>query len=117
MKETIEMVDWLGDVVSQSVVSFEDGAQAKDSADFFDELIEAPKALGAFFQNVKTEASQTLPEEIEQLWGFQVEKLIESGVHPMAAQTIISGLKTAHFGYAWAVQAAKDEKVISITKK
>lgn len=112
--ETTELVEWLGDMSTQSVISFKDGAQGRDAADFFDELIATPKALGGFFQKAKSEAASTTDLDIDALWAAQVEKLKAAGVHPMAAQTIISGLKTAHFGYAWAVQSALDEKAVSL---
>lgn len=104
-KETTEFVDWTGDVVAQAALSFADGATADDATDFLPVAFRAMEGLGGFFKAAKTENQNASISNIDELWKRQEEKMIEAGVNPLAAATIISGLKTAHFGFALSLQS------------
>lgn len=114
MTETIELIDWLGDGVAQSFRSFADGAQASDAPDFLPVAFQASKGIGGFFKNAKLEAEAATVEEIDAAWKRQEAKIIAAGAAPMAAATIMSGFRTVHFGYSWAVQSAKDPRQVEV---
>ena len=114
MKETTEFIDWLGDVAAQAIKSFADGAQASDASDFLDEGFAASTGIGGFFKNAKAENATATVEEIDAAWKRQEAKIVAAGASEIAAASIISGLKTAHFGFSWAVQSANNPEKVSV---
>jgi hypothetical protein len=114
MVQTLELINWLGDMAAQALRSFADGAQAMDAPDFLDEALAAPKAISGFAPNAKAEAQDVTVKEINEAWLVQEQKLTNAGAHPLAAATIINGLKTSHLGFAWAVQSAIDKTKVQV---
>ena len=60
MTQTTEFIDWLGDGVAQSFISFADGAQGSDVPDFLPVAFKANTGIGGFFKNAKKKRSRLL---------------------------------------------------------
>ena len=109
-KETIEMVNWLGDMAVQGLTLEPNQSALEIATQFFDELMDAPEAFQGFAANAKNEAANSDVTEIKDLFNRQFQKLIGAGVEPKAALLITGGLETAYTGFALAAQNSDDKE-------
>ena len=104
--ETGEMLDALGNTVSQGITSFSDGFQfGEDVPDFFDELFtDWPKAVKGLVEEFGPEMQAATPEQISFAIDLQTEKWNAAGMDENVAFLIGSGLKTTFAGLSLAAK-------------
>lgn len=96
IKETGEFIDWLGDLGAELGKTAEGGIQGNELLNFSDELIGAFTGIGGFPKAAKPEALKTSAEDIEAIWAYQEEKIIDAGAGSILAKGIVSHLKGIH---------------------
>jgi hypothetical protein len=99
-KETTELINWIGDVGRQFAEVAPDGIKTTELTQFFDELVASPSALKGIAEKAREEAGKATPEQIEELFNAQYQKLLNTGVKPKAAKLISTGLEMAYLGFA-----------------
>jgi len=114
MKETKELLSALTDTAAQGVASFSDGFQFSDIPDFVDEALSWPQAIKGL-EAMKGEAIKTNPLAIEGMFDEQLSKLLDAGLNPMLAGTIITNMKGIYYTYATIVQSG-GEIIVTTTK-
>jgi len=108
MKETSELINALGNTGAQAIISFSDGFQlVQDIPDFIDEALTWPNAVNGL-NLMKSEAFNTTPEAIEELFEQQRTKLLGAGLNPMLAGSIVTNLKGIYYSYASIVQSGQE---------
>jgi hypothetical protein len=106
--QTAELIDTAFDTGVQGVVSFSDGAQWTDIADFFDEAMDWNKAIQGLAENFQPEAAVATPQDVESLFNAQMDKLtVIAKIHPMLAGAIVSGLKSSYYAFCTITQTGQ----------
>lgn len=110
MTETIEFINWLGDLAAEAIRTGSGGFEGNELINFSDELIGAFKGVGGFPKNARQEAEKATPQQITEAWQFQEVKIVQAGAAPMLARGIVSHLQGLHALLAYAAQqkAAKE---------
>lgn len=99
MKETGELLDFVGETVAITVRELSDGAQWQDAIALLPQLLKAGPAF-AGLDGLKTEAINATPQQIEDLFARQVTRLVGVGVDVMVANAVLAGLKGAYYTFA-----------------
>ncbi len=99
MKETTELLDFLGETFAISIRELADGAQWQDAIALLPQLLKAGPAF-AGLEGLKAEAIAALPQQIEDVFARQVTRLVGVGVDVMVANAVVAGLKGAYYTYA-----------------
>jgi len=105
-EQTGELLDAVGNTVSQGVESFADGFQFGDDVpDFFDELFtDWPRAIKGLVEEFGNEMQAATPDQISFSIDMQIEKWNSAGMDENVAFLIGSGLKTTFAGLSLAAK-------------
>lgn len=104
MTETIEFINWLGDLAAEAIRTGRGGFEGNELISFSDELIGAFKGVGGFPKAARAEAEKATPAKIQEAWQLQEVKIVQAGAPPMLARGIVSHLEGLHALLAYAVQ-------------
>lgn len=106
LTETTELKDFLVNLAVQAMVSFKDGVQVADAADFFDDLLNAAPAFKGLAEGFPKEAETATPEQIDEMFADVSQKFILAGLNPLVAGAIEANLKSLYYIFA-AVKSSK----------
>ena len=106
MKETTELLDFLGETFAISIKELADGAQWQDAIALLPQLLKAGPAF-AGLEGLKAEAIAATTQQIEDVFARQVTRLVGVGVDVMIANAVVAGLKGAYYTYA-AIERGKE---------
>jgi len=109
MKETTELFDFIFESGAIAIKELADGAQWQDAIALLPQILKAGPAF-AGLDDLKSEALNSTPQQVEDLFARQTTRLVGAGVEPFTANAIVAGLKGAYYTFA-AIEKGKTEAV------
>lgn len=112
LPETQEFVTPIFRTIATGVQQFKDGVQVSDIIPFVPLAALWQKGIEGFADNFKGEAQLAQPTDIEGIFNPNFEILVDAGIEPLLAYTIVNNLKGIYAVYAVAAQSSNKEEAI-----
>lgn len=102
--QTTEFIHALFNTAGQAIESFVDGVQISDAPDFIDEALSWKGAIDGLKEGFPSEARTASDSDIELLFEYPRERLLQAGLNPLLVGSIVSSAKGMYYTYAAVVQ-------------